>query len=184
MTDTTTLGTPIQGTTLYSFTRFWHSRQMTFPELVREVAKRGLGPGLEVVGFQSIKGFPNVSAEFERSFKELVDTSGLLPVALGANADAGIRRDRLMTNDELVDYMSAQIAVAQRLGFPIVRVQYSLTPDDMERLLPWRRSTTSLSAWRSTRITRPGTLTCRRCWSDTRSSAPPGWGSFPTGAPQ
>lgn len=136
MTVATALGTPIQGVTLYSFTRFFHARKMTFEDLVREVAKRGLGPGLEIVGFQSIRDFPNVSDEFVRSFRGLLDETGLVPTAMGANADAGIRRDRMLTNDELVEYMTAQINVARRLGFPIVRVQYSLTPDDMERLVP------------------------------------------------
>ncbi|HWI30753.1 MAG TPA: TIM barrel protein [Microbacterium sp.] len=136
MTATTTLGTPIQGVTLYSFTRFFHARKMNFDELVREVARRELGPGLEIVGFQSIRDFPNVSAEFVRSFHALIDETGLVPTSMGANADAGLRRDRMLTNDELVEYMAAQIDVARRLGFPIVRVQYSLTPDDMERLVP------------------------------------------------
>jgi hypothetical protein len=137
MTATTAaLGTPIQGVTLYSLTRFWHSRQMTFPELVREVARRGLGPGLEIVGFQSIRDFPRVGEDFVREFRDLLDETGLVPTALGANADAGLRRDRMLTDDELVEYMKPQIDVARRLGFPIVRVQYSLTPDDMERLLP------------------------------------------------
>jgi hypothetical protein len=133
---TATLGTPIQGVTLYSFTRFWHSRQMTFPELIREAARRGLGPGLEVVGFQSIRGFPDLDDEFVREFRSVVDETGLIPTALGANADAGMRRDRMLTADELVDYMTPQIEAARKLGFPIVRVQYSVTADDMERLLP------------------------------------------------
>lgn len=132
----TALGTPIQGVTLYSFTRLWHGRQMGFEELIREAARRGLGPGLEVVGFQSIRDFPRVSDEFISNFHRIIDETGLVPTALGANADAGLRRDRMLTNDELVDYMAAQVDVARRLGFPVVRVQYSLTPDDMERLLP------------------------------------------------
>lgn len=137
-TDTaaTTLGTPIQGVTLYSFTRFWHSRQMTFSELVREAARRGLGPGLEVVGFQSLRGFPYFDESFVHEFRSVLDETGLVPTALGANADAGMRRDRMLTADELVDYMTPQIEAARRLGFPIVRVQYSVTADDMERLLP------------------------------------------------
>jgi hypothetical protein len=136
MSTITDLGTPIQGVTLYSFTRFWHGRQMTFGDLVRTVAQRGLGPGLEVVGFQSIRNFPNVSDDFVKEFRSLIDSTGLLPTALGANADAGLRRDRMLNADELVDYMAAQIRVASRLGFPIVRVQFSVTPDMMERLLP------------------------------------------------
>jgi Xylose isomerase-like TIM barrel len=129
-------GTPVQGVTLYSFTRWFHGRRYSFEDLVREVARRRLGPGLELVGFQSIKGFPDVAPEFVGRFRSLIDETGLVPTALAANADAGLRRDRMLTDDELVDYMRPQIAVAAQLGFPVVRVQISLTPDDMERLLP------------------------------------------------
>ena len=132
----TRLGTPVQGVTLYSFTRFFHDRRLDFEDLVREVARRGLGPGLEIVGFQSIRDFPRVSEEFVTRFRELIDETGLVPTSLATNADAGLRRDRNLTNDELVDYMAEQIVAARRLGFSIARVQNSLTPDDMERLLP------------------------------------------------
>ena len=32
--------------------------------MIRRVAELDLGPGLEVVGFQSLRGWPNVSDEF------------------------------------------------------------------------------------------------------------------------
>ncbi len=130
------LGTPVQGVTLYSFTRAFHARRFSFEDLVREVARRGLGPGLELVGFQSIKGFPHIDPRFVERFRTVLDQTGFVPTALAANADAGLRRDRMLTDDELVDYMRPQIAAARELGFPVVRVQISLTPDDMERLLP------------------------------------------------
>jgi sugar phosphate isomerase/epimerase len=130
------LAHPRLGTTLYSITRDFHGRRITFEEAVTRVAHLGLGPGLEVVGFQSFRGWPRLSEEQVSRFRRLVDGTGLVPAAIGANADAGIRRDRLLTPDELVSYMAPQIVSARRLGFPVVRVQYSLTPDDMERLLP------------------------------------------------
>lgn len=130
------LGAPVQGVTLYSFTRDFHGRRYSFEQLVRKVAERGLGPGLEIVGFQSIRNFPDVSDEFVTGFQRLIGETGLRPSALGANADSYLRRDRALTGEEMVEYMRAQIEVAHRLGFPIVRVQYSVTPDDMERLLP------------------------------------------------
>ncbi|MFF2315304.1 sugar phosphate isomerase/epimerase family protein [Arthrobacter sp. NPDC058097] len=136
MSDAMTPGTPVQGVTLYSFTRLFHSRQVSFEDLVRNVAKRGLGPGLEIVGFQSIREFPNVGDDFIRRFRSIIDETGLVPSAFGANADANLRRDRPLTNDELVEYMTKQIVVAKKLGFPVVRLQYALSPDDMERLLP------------------------------------------------
>lgn len=129
-------GTPVQGTTLYSFTRAFHARDYTLEQLIREVAQRGLGPGLEVVGFQSFKGFPSLEPATIDWFRSLVEEVDLVPTCLSANADAGIRRDRMLSDDELVDYMRPQIEAAHLLGFPVVRVQISLTPDDMERLLP------------------------------------------------
>lgn len=127
---------PELGTTVYSFTRDFHGRRASFEDLVRRVAERGLGPGLEVVGFQSFRGWPNLTDAQVRRFRTLVDETGLTPSCMGANSDAALRRDRMLSPDELVAYMEAQILAAKRLGFPTVRVQYSVTPDDMQRLLP------------------------------------------------
>jgi sugar phosphate isomerase/epimerase len=130
------LGTPIQGVTLYSFTRAFHGRQYDLEGLVRRVATEGFGPGLEIIGFSSFRGFPDLSDGFIGWFRELIDEVGLVPTSLAVNTDVGIRRDRLMTDDELVEYMRRQIDVAGRLGFRIARVQISLSPDSMEKLLP------------------------------------------------
>ena len=100
------------------------------------MAADGYGPGLEIIGFSSFRGFPDVDDEFAGRFRDLVDEVGLVPTSLAINADIGIRRDRLMNQDELVEYMRRQIEAAAKLGFPIARVQISLTPDSMEMLLP------------------------------------------------
>ena len=126
----------LQGVTLYSFTRLFHDRKQTLESLIREVAERKLGPGLEIIGFSSFRGFPNLSPDYVKEIRTLIDQTGLVPTSLAANADFGIRRDRNLTPQEAVDYMAAQIKAAKDLGFPLVRVQISLTPDDMEALLP------------------------------------------------
>ncbi|MFJ9243851.1 sugar phosphate isomerase/epimerase family protein [Streptomyces sp. NPDC101776] len=136
MTNKSTNRGPKLGTTLYSLTRDFHGRRITLEDAVRRVAELGLGPGLEVVGFQSFRGWPRLTDEQIHGFRSLIDETGLVPACIGGNADAGIRRDRLLTPDELVSYMEAQIVAARQLNFPVVRVQYSVTPDDMERLLP------------------------------------------------
>jgi sugar phosphate isomerase/epimerase len=129
-------GTPIQGVTLYSFTRAFHARQYDLEGLIRKVAAEGYGPGLEIIGFSSLRGFPDVTDEYAEWFRGVVDEVGLVPTSLAVNTDVGIRRDRLMTDDELVEYMRRQVESAAKLGFPIARVQISLTPDAMELLLP------------------------------------------------
>jgi sugar phosphate isomerase/epimerase len=131
-----TLGTPIQGVTLYSFTRAFHGREYDLEGLIRKVAADGCGPGLEIIGFSSFRGFPHVTDEYAATFRELVDEVGLVPTSLAINTDVGIRRDRLMSDEELVEYMRRQIEAAAKLAFPIARVQISLTPDAMEMLLP------------------------------------------------
>jgi sugar phosphate isomerase/epimerase len=131
-----TLGTPIQGVTLYSFTRAFHAREYDLEGLIRKVAAEGYGPGLEIIGFSAFRGFPDVSDEYADWFRGVVDDAGLVPTSLAINTDVGIRRDRLMSDPELVEYMSRQIESAAKLGFPLARVQISLTPDSMEALLP------------------------------------------------
>ena len=133
---TAALARPKLGVTLYSFTPYFHARQYSFWDLIRIAGERNLGPGLEVVGFQSIKGFPRLPDGFATRFRRAVDDAGLELSALGANADAGIHQERLLSDDELEEYMLAQLETAHALGFPTVRVQYSVTPDLMERLLP------------------------------------------------
>jgi sugar phosphate isomerase/epimerase len=130
------LGTPIQGVTLYSFTRAFHAREYDLEGLIRKVAADGYGPGLEVIGFSSFRGFPEIPDRFAGWFRDLVDEVGLVQTSLAVNADIGIHRDRLLDQDELVEYMRLQIRAAAKLGFPIARVQISITPDSMERLAP------------------------------------------------
>lgn len=133
MTD---LGTPIQGVTLYSFTRAFHGREYDLEGLIRKVAADGFGPGLEIIGFSSFRGFPAIDPAFAGWFKDLVAELDLVTTSLAVNADIGIHRDRLLSQDELIEYMSRQIEAAAALGFPIARVQISLTPDSMEQLVP------------------------------------------------
>ena len=71
--DSAPLGTPIQGVTLYSFTRAFHGREYDLEGLIRKVAAEGYGPGLEVIGFSSFRGFPDVDDRFAGWFRDLVD---------------------------------------------------------------------------------------------------------------
>ncbi|HZU62089.1 MAG TPA: TIM barrel protein, partial [Novosphingobium sp.] len=124
------------GTTLYSMTPAFHGREYGFEELVRKVAAEGLGPGLEVVGFQSIRGFPVVTDEFADRFKALIEETGLTPSCLGINADLRLDPDRPMSDDESLAYHARQLEAAAKLGFPLVRYQYPAGPAVIERLVP------------------------------------------------
>jgi hypothetical protein len=127
---------PKLGVTLYSFTPDFHAGRYTFEELIVRAAELGLGPGLEVIGFQSFRGFPHVAKDLERRFLGLVDEHGWELSCLDANVDLAVRADRLLDEDEIVEYVKAQLETAGRLRFPVLRIQMAATPPVIERLLP------------------------------------------------
>ena len=131
-----TTALPRLGVTLYSFTPDFHAGRYTFEDLVVKAAELGLGPGLEVIGFQSFRNFPHVPKEIEQRFLELVDEHGWELSCLDGNVDVAVRSDRLLDEDELVEYLTPQLETAARLGFPVLRLQREATPAVMERLLP------------------------------------------------
>ncbi|MDO6475276.1 hypothetical protein Q4520_07585 [Alteromonas sp. 1_MG-2023] len=114
------------GVTLFSFTNEYVSRKLSFEEIVRKVAEMNLGPGLEVIGFQSIREFPDVSDNFVCYFKSLTQELNLTPTSLAINSDRYLKRGQAIPNDALMTYHKRQIESASKLGFPIVRFQYSM----------------------------------------------------------
>src|SRR5258705_8047228 len=124
------------GSTLFAFTNEFHSREYSFEQLIAEIAKRKLGPGLEVIGFQSIKGFPTVTDAFAERFRELTAKHQLTPSCFSINADMALRRGQMMSIDEAVAYHEPQIKAAAKLGFPVVRCQFAAPAEVIRRLVP------------------------------------------------
>lgn len=124
------------GSTLYAFTNEFLTRQFSFDALLDEVARRGIGPHLEVIGFQSFRGFPQIGEAQAEAFRAKVAELGLQPSCLGINADQEIRRGRIAGVEEMVAYHEPQMRVAAQLGFPVVRYQYGAGPEVIRRLAP------------------------------------------------
>lgn len=125
------------GTTLYSMTNEWLSGRYDLGGLIDEVGRRKLGPGVEVIGFQSLRGFPaNVSSGTKRELREAIERNGLTPTSLASNADVALKKGGWMSTDQSVEYMRPQIELAAELGFPVVRTQIGLTPEVIEALEP------------------------------------------------
>lgn len=127
---------PILGASLFSFTNEWQQRIYTLDQMIEQVARLGLGPGVEVVGFQSFRDYPDVPDDTARRFRNLLERHNLTPTCLGGNLDVGRRADRLMADDEKLDYIKRQIVSAEKLGFPVLRVQMFVGPELLEKLAP------------------------------------------------
>ncbi len=130
------MSSPSIGVTLFSFTRDYRKHRYTFEELIRKVSERNLGGALEIVGFQSLRDYPNVSDETARRFRRLLDEVGLRPSALSGNIDAARLGARMMTHDETVEVIEAQIESARKLGYPVLKVQFGASADALEAALP------------------------------------------------
>src|SRR3954447_1219234 len=124
------------GTTAFSFTNEWLSRKYTLEQLLARVAELGLGPGIELVGFQAWRRYPALPDAEVLAFRRLVEDLGLEPAALGAYADLARRPDRLMTTVESVEFLVPQIAVAEALGFPLLRLHGGIPAAVIEQLVP------------------------------------------------
>ncbi len=123
-------------TSLFSMALEWQSRRYSFEQLVAKISKLGLGPGLEIIGYQSFKGFPHLSANYLAGIRELIEKYAFEPACLDANVDVAIRRYHHLSIDETVAYLEPQIWVANKLGFPVLRVQMTAKPEVMRRLVP------------------------------------------------
>ena len=127
-------GLPRLGITLFSLTLEMRRPDYSLEGMIRKVADLDLGPGLEIVGFQSLRGWPHVDDDFVRWFRGLVEELGLVPTAMSMNLDVAKRRDRWMTEDEGLAYLEAQMVAAKKLGFPIGKSAIESTPAFVEGL--------------------------------------------------
>src|SRR6476620_5465064 len=110
-------------TSLFSFALEWNSGKYSLEQMIAKTKELDLGPGLEIIGFQSLKGFPHLDEDAITSVNRLIDKYGFERACIDANVDVGIRRDRLLTVDETVEYIIPQIWAASKMGFPVLRVQ-------------------------------------------------------------
>lgn len=124
------------GLTLYSLTNEWVTGQYDLETLIARVADAGIGPGVEIVGFQSIRGFPEVDATFARRWRDLLERHALDASCLSINIDTALRSDRMLSDDESADYLLRQLESARVLGFPTVRIQMGATPAVLEKVVP------------------------------------------------
>ena len=73
------------GVTLHSFTNEYCSFQWSFEDMMQKASL--LGGGVEIVGPAHHRGFPEVTDEFERTFKSSIERNGLTPTSYGSYAD-------------------------------------------------------------------------------------------------
>lgn len=124
------------GVTLYSYTAEYVSGQYTFEDCVRRCAELGVD-GYEIVATQMIPSYPYVSDEFLGEVNRLKAKYGVRPISYGANTDRGMRFDRDLNDEELLASTIRDIKAAHKLGCPVIRAQYLLSPKNLVQAAPY-----------------------------------------------
>ena len=134
----TTAHGPQVGVTLYSFTNEWLTRRFELPGLLQEVARRGMGPNIEIIGFQTFKEFPDVSDDYAARFRDMVAAAGLNPVSCAINSDRFLKPGQQPIDDaDLVEYHKRQLRSAKKMGFALVRYQFALPVHLLPEIAPY-----------------------------------------------
>jgi sugar phosphate isomerase/epimerase len=124
------------GVTLYSFSNEYVNGIMSFEEILRKVKEMGYD-GIEIVASQMVPEYPYPSDEWLAWLKAKLDEIGLEPVCWSAYIDMGIRSDRDLTEDEIVQFTVNDMICAKKAGFPLVRTQHAISPKIFKQMIPF-----------------------------------------------
>ena len=126
------------GVTLYSFSNEYVNGILSFEEILQKVRDMGY-TGVEIVASQMVPGYPYPSDDTLAWLKETLARIGLEPVCWSAYIDMGIRQDRDLTEDEIVQFTVNDLICAKKAGFPMVRSQHAISPKIFRQMIPFCR---------------------------------------------
>ena len=124
------------GVTLYSYSNEYVNGILSFEEILRTVKAQGY-TGIELVASQMVPGYPYPSDEWLAQLKALLEEIGLEPVCWSACIDMGIRSDRDLTEDEIIQFTVNDLICAKKAGFPMVRTQHAISPKIFRKMIPF-----------------------------------------------
>ena len=108
------------GISLYSFSTEYIHEKLDLEGVLKKARDMGY-KGVEIVAAQMVPDYPYPTDEWLEMFKGLLDKYQLEPVCWSAYIDMGIRTDRDLTEDEIIQYTVNDLIYAKKAGFPMVR---------------------------------------------------------------
>lgn len=124
------------GVSLYSFTNEYVKGKFTLEDCIRTAAEFG-AEGFELVGTQMLPSYPYAGDKVVDEFKAMTNAYGIEFVSYGANTDRGMRSDRDLTEEEMLQSTIIDLKTANKLGCKVMRAQYLLSPTTLGKLAPY-----------------------------------------------
>lgn len=122
---------------LYSYQEEFFIRKMNLEDCIAAAAATG-ATGIEIIGEQSIPGCPKIPSDaFIDQWFGWMDKYKVTPVAHDMFLDYNKKKGHYWSDDEAVASFKRDILFAHKLGFKIIRVIVNVTPDIIEKVLPF-----------------------------------------------
>lgn len=124
------------GISLYSFSTEYIHEKLDFEGVLKKAKDMGY-QGVELVAAQMVPDYPYPTDEWLAECRALLAKYGLEPVCWSAYIDMGIRSDRDLTEDEIIQFTVNDLVYAKKAGFPIVRTQHAISPKIFKAMIPF-----------------------------------------------
>ncbi len=126
------------GVSLYSFSTEYIHERLDLEQLLDKAHRMGY-KGVEIVAAQMVPEYPYPSDAWLDWFRGKLEEYGLEPVCWSAYIDMGIRSDRDLTEQEIIQFTVNDLLYAKRAGFPMVRTQHAISPAIFRKMIPFCR---------------------------------------------
>ncbi len=124
------------GVSLYSFSTEYIHEKLDLEGLLQKAKNMGY-KGIELVAAQMVPQYPYPTDEWLEYLKKLLKKYELEPVCWSAYVDMGIRKDRDLTEEEIIQFTMNDLIYAKKAGFPMVRTQHAISPDIFRKMIPF-----------------------------------------------
>jgi sugar phosphate isomerase/epimerase len=121
-----------RGVSLYSYQEEFFLQKMSLEDCIAAAAKTG-ATGIEILGEQSIVGFPKLTDAFVDQWFGWMDKYGVTPVCHDMFMDYSKFKNRRFTEEEALQSFIRDIKFANKLGFKVIRVIVNVSPELMEK---------------------------------------------------
>lgn len=124
------------GISLYSWTNEYITYRRSLEDCIKTSHELGFR-GLEIVAAQSVPEYPFPSDRWLGEFRDMLAKYEMEPVCWSAYIDNGMRSDRDLTHDEIIQFTQNDLIYAKRAGFGMVRTQHAISPAILEEMIPF-----------------------------------------------
>ena len=125
-----------RGVSLYSLQEEYFLRKLDLEDCIATCARMG-ALGIETIAEQMMPGFPNLPDSFYDTWHSWMAKYGTVPTCHDMFLDTKRYKDRLLTQEEMIESIRTDLRHAARLGCKVMRVLVSVSPDLVERCIPF-----------------------------------------------